>query len=66
MTWLNEVHTGPRKVAIIGAGVAGVNAARALSLLKDVDFTVFDKSTNIGGHWVSGYLGYGLQVPKHM
>jgi phytoene dehydrogenase-like protein len=52
-----------KTVAIIGGGVAGLQAARAASGygFKTV---VFEQSTDIGGVWRSNYHNFGVQVPK--
>jgi NADPH-dependent 2,4-dienoyl-CoA reductase/sulfur reductase-like enzyme len=47
-------------VAIIGAGVAGLQAARALQK-RGVAVTVFESSPDIGGVWRSNYDGYAAQ-----
>lgn len=40
----------PKKVAIIGAGIAGISAAWRLNTLnKDFKITIFEKSTTLGG-----------------
>jgi hypothetical protein len=57
--------THVKKVAIIGAGVAGLQTARALSKIgKEV--TIFDKADNVGGVWRANYADFGLQVPKEL
>ena len=43
------------KIAIIGAGMAGLSAAKSLSLVGDV--TLFDKSRGIGGRMATRYAG---------
>ncbi|XP_064466652.1 uncharacterized protein LOC135377864 [Ornithodoros turicata] len=41
-----------KKVAVIGAGAAGINAARHLKERQDVfDFTVFEQTNSVGGTW---------------
>ena len=51
-----------KKVAIIGAGVAGLQTARALQKIgKEV--VIFEKSDNVGGVWRENYADFGLQVP---
>eukprot|EP00548_Thalassiothrix_antarctica_P008348 CAMPEP_0194131404 /NCGR_PEP_ID=MMETSP0152-20130528/2183_1 /TAXON_ID=1049557 /ORGANISM="Thalassiothrix antarctica, Strain L6-D1" /LENGTH=516 /DNA_ID=CAMNT_0038826177 /DNA_START=70 /DNA_END=1620 /DNA_ORIENTATION=- len=66
MNWNKISNKEEIHVAVIGAGVAGINAARALSQTPKVRFTVFDKTDSIGGVWREGYLGFGIQTPKHM
>ena len=49
------------KVAIIGGGVAGLQAARALQRIgKKV--TIFEKNDNFGGVWHHNYDGAALQT----
>ena len=43
----------PLRVCVIGAGVAGLAAARHLSSQLDVfDVSVFEQASSIGGTWV--------------
>ena len=53
------------KVAIIGAGVAGLQAASRLKI-RGFDVTIFEKSDDVGGVWRSNYADFGLQVPKDL
>lgn len=54
-----------KTIAIIGAGVAGLGAAR---LLTQAGFSceVFEKGDKVGGVWSDGYHTYGLQTPKSL
>ena len=54
-----------KNVAIIGAGVAGLQTARALSKIG-LTCTIYEKSANVGGVWRKNYVDYGLQVPKEL
>jgi len=56
-------HT--EKVAIIGAGVAGLSTARQL-LAEGFDCVVFDRNSEIGGVWSDGYLNFGVQVQREL
>ena len=54
-----------KKIAIIGAGLAGLNCARLLE--KDFDITLFDKNSSVGGRILSTHqdghiLDHGFQV----
>ena len=60
---LDFTHVG--KVAIIGAGVAGLQAASRLKI-RGFDITIFEKSDDVGGVWRSNYADFGLQVPKDL
>ena len=62
-TVLDFTHVG--KVAIIGAGVAGLQAASRLKI-RGFDITIFEKSDDVGGVWRSNYADFGLQVPKDL
>lgn len=54
-----------KRVAIVGAGVAGLQTARALTKIgKEV--TIFDKAETVGGVWRANYADFGLQVPKEL
>ena len=53
--------TGAKRVAIIGAGFAGLGAAHALS--KDVEVTIFEARDRIGGRvWTNTDLGVPLDL----
>ena len=54
-----------KTIAVIGAGVAGIGAARLL-MQAGFDCEVFEKGDRVGGVWVSGYHTYGLQTPKSL
>lgn len=54
-----------KKIAVIGAGVAGLGAARLLTQ-AGFDCDIFEKGDKAGGQWVSGYHTYGLQTPKSL
>ena len=43
--------TGKKKIAVIGGGVAGMEAARTAAL-RGYDITLFEKSDHLGGHLV--------------
>jgi cation diffusion facilitator CzcD-associated flavoprotein CzcO len=47
-------------VAIVGAGVAGLQQARALQK-RSIPFTIFEAADDIGGVWRSNYAGFGAQ-----
>ncbi len=57
-----------KKVCIIGAGYAGLGAAR--HLMNDFDITLFDRQDGIGGLWIySDNVGkdcFGLPVHSAM
>jgi heterodisulfide reductase subunit A-like polyferredoxin len=48
------VHTTDR-IAIIGAGVAGIAMASALQNANYTNFIVYDKQSSIGGLWLQNY-----------
>jgi len=54
-----------KKVGVIGAGVAGLQMARAL-LAHGLEVTVFEKAPQVGGVWRENYHSYGVQVPKQL
>jgi cation diffusion facilitator CzcD-associated flavoprotein CzcO len=55
------------KIAILGAGVAGLCMAMQLRRAGIDNFTVFDKSDGIGGTWRNNtYPGSGCDVPSHL
>jgi dimethylaniline monooxygenase (N-oxide forming) len=54
-----------RKVGIIGAGVAGLAAAKTL-LADGIACTVFDRAPSLGGVWADGYVDFGVQVQKEL
>ena len=57
--------SGVKRVAIVGAGVAGLQTAKALKELG-LDVTVLEKSDNVGGVWRKNYADFGLQVPQSL
>lgn len=54
-----------RTVAIIGAGVAGLQTARMLTKVG-IQSTIFEKAQDVGGVWRENYADFGLQVPKEL
>ena len=60
-------HDGgrPTSAAIIGGGVAGLQAARALLARANfAQVTVFERHDEVGGVWRRNYAGYGAQVTR--
>lgn len=53
------------KVGIIGAGVAGLAAAKTL-LAEGIACTVFERGDRLGGVWANGYANFGVQVQKEL
>lgn len=56
---------GKFRVGIIGAGVAGLQQARALKE-RGIACVVFDGAPAPGGLWRENYAGYGVQVPSQL
>lgn len=54
-----------RKVAIVGAGVAGLVTARTL-LARGHECTVFERNARLGGVWSAGYANFGVQVQPEL
>ena len=54
-----------RKVAVVGAGVAGLQAVRALKA-HGFPVTAFEASSTVGGLWQANYANFGVQVPKQL
>ena len=55
------------RVAIIGAGVAGLCTAIQLKKAGVGDFTIFEKSEGVGGTWRdNSYPGCACDVPSHL
>ena len=61
--WADLSHV--RSVGVIGGGVAGLSAARALRA-RGLAVTVLEAAPRIGGVWRENYAGFGLQVPKQL
>ena len=53
------------KIAIIGAGVAGLGTARQL-ISAGFDCTLFERNEVLGGVWSDGYLNFGAQVQREL
>jgi cation diffusion facilitator CzcD-associated flavoprotein CzcO len=54
-----------RRVAVVGAGVAGLQAVRALKA-RGLDVTAFEGASKVGGLWKANYANFGVQVPKQL
>jgi cation diffusion facilitator CzcD-associated flavoprotein CzcO len=55
------------RVAIIGAGVAGLCTGIQLKKAGMGDFTIFEKSDGVGGTWRdNSYPGCACDVPSHL
>ena len=57
------MSTRPGAVAVLGAGVAGLAAARAL-LQRGFDVTVFEARPQLGGVWTNNYRSLRVLEPK--
>jgi len=55
-----------KRVAIIGAGVAGLQLAERLQKVAGMQVTIFESTSKVGGVWSSNYADFGLQVPKEL
>lgn len=55
----------PLRVAVVGAGVAGLQAVRALTA-QGFDVTAFEGASTVGGLWKANYSNFGVQVPKQL
>ncbi|UCH40283.1 MAG: FAD-dependent oxidoreductase, partial [Gammaproteobacteria bacterium] len=53
------------KIAIIGAGVAGLSTARQL-IAEGFDCILFERNSEVGGVWSDGYLNFGVQVQREL
>eukprot|EP00658_Telonema_sp_P-2_P084099 TRINITY_DN9245_c0_g1_i6.p1 TRINITY_DN9245_c0_g1~~TRINITY_DN9245_c0_g1_i6.p1 ORF type:complete len:680 (+),score=126.56 TRINITY_DN9245_c0_g1_i6:92-2131(+) len=53
------------RVAVIGGGVSGLQALRALQA-KGFDVTLYEAARDVGGVWRDNYKGFGVQVPKQL
>jgi dimethylaniline monooxygenase (N-oxide forming) len=60
---MNTVNS--KKVAILGAGVAGLATARSL-LGEGFECTLFERNSILGGVWSDGYLNFGAQVQREL
>ena len=54
-----------KRVAIIGAGVAGLCTARQL-IAAGFDCTLYERNSKLGGVWSDGYLNFGVQVQREL
>lgn len=52
--------TNKQHVLIVGAGVAGLQAARALDK-QGIAFTILERNDDVGGVWRDNYQDYALQ-----
>jgi cation diffusion facilitator CzcD-associated flavoprotein CzcO len=58
---------GDPRIAIFGAGMAGVLSAIKLKEAGLTDFTVYEKAARLGGTWRENtYPGLGCDVPSHL
>ncbi len=69
---MNETVTEPARepalrVAVIGAGMAGILSAIKLTEAGITDFTVYEKADRVGGTWRENtYPGLACDVPSHL
>src|SRR6187401_3811110 len=58
---------GDPRIAIFGAGMAGVLSAIKLKEAGLTDFTVYEKAARLGGTWRENtYPGLACDVPSHL
>jgi cation diffusion facilitator CzcD-associated flavoprotein CzcO len=63
---MTETRAAPR-IAIVGAGMAGILAAIQLTEAGLTDFTVYEKADRVGGTWRENtYPGISCDVPSHL
>ena len=55
-----------KRIAIVGAGVAGLQLAERLQKVDGTHVTIFESTNKVGGVWSSNYADFGLQVPKEL
>lgn len=58
-------YTSVRRVGIIGAGVAGLSAARVL-IGEGIDCTLYERGAALGGVWTEGYVNFGAQTQREL
>ena len=51
-----------KRVAIIGAGVAGLQLAERLGKKSGLEVAIYEKTNKVGGVWSANYADFGLQV----
>lgn len=51
-----------KRILVVGAGVAGLQATKAFSL-AGFKVVTLEAEDDVGGVWTGNYQGYGLQVP---
>jgi len=57
----------PMRVAVIGAGVAGLQAIRSLQAQHDhLQVTAFEAGPTVGGLWKENYSNFGIQAPRQL
>jgi cation diffusion facilitator CzcD-associated flavoprotein CzcO len=57
----------PLRLAVIGAGMAGILSAIKLTEAGLTDFTVYEKADRVGGTWRENtYPGLSCDVPSHL
>jgi dimethylaniline monooxygenase (N-oxide forming) len=55
------------RVAVIGAGIAGLQTVRALGARSErLQVTAFEGASTVGGLWKENYSNFGVQVPKQL
>ncbi|KAF2845155.1 FAD/NAD(P)-binding domain-containing protein [Plenodomus tracheiphilus IPT5] len=61
-------HVRPLKVAVIGAGLAGITAGILLpAKVPGIDLTIFDKNSDVSGTWLENiYPGVRCDIPAHV
>ncbi|KAI8933140.1 hypothetical protein NX059_009781 [Plenodomus lindquistii] len=61
-------HVRALKVAVIGAGLAGINAGILLpAKVPGIDLTIFEKNSDVSGTWLENiYPGVRCDIPAHV